>query len=79
MYKLLLLKRRIEALAIFPFALLGRLIGRMRPLGEEYDLFLFFPFYHVGGAERYTRKSRNCSRRKRSSSSSQRNPRAMRF
>lgn len=52
MYKLLLLKRRLEALAIFPFALLGRLIARKRPLGEEYDLFLFFPFYHVGGAEK---------------------------
>ncbi|WP_164714252.1 glycosyltransferase family 4 protein [Chitinophaga rhizosphaerae] len=52
MYKLFLLKRRLEALAIFPFALLGRLIARLRPLEGEFGLFLFFPFYHVGGAER---------------------------
>ncbi|MGE7776287.1 glycosyltransferase family 4 protein [Chitinophaga sp. NPDC101104] len=52
MYKLFLLKRRLEALAIFPFALLGRLIARLRPLEGEFDLFLFFPFYHVGGAEK---------------------------
>lgn len=52
MYKLLLFKRRLEALAIFPFALLGRLIARVKPLGGEFDLFLFFPFYHVGGAEK---------------------------
>lgn len=52
MYKLLLLKRRLEALLIFPFALLGRLIARMRPLEGEFDLFLFFPFHHVGGAEK---------------------------
>ncbi|WP_298714588.1 glycosyltransferase family 4 protein [Chitinophaga sp.] len=52
MYKLLLLKRRLEAIVIFPFALLGRLIAKLRPLQEEFDLFLFFPFYHVGGAEK---------------------------
>jgi glycosyltransferase involved in cell wall biosynthesis len=52
MYQWLILKRRIEGIFIFPFALLGRLIARFRPLPEEYDLFLFFPFYHVGGAEK---------------------------
>lgn len=52
MYQWLLLKRRIEGIVIFPFALLGRLIARFSPLREEYDLFLFFPFYHVGGAEK---------------------------
>ncbi|MRG44881.1 glycosyltransferase [Chitinophaga sp. SYP-B3965] len=52
MYQWLILKRRIEGIFIFPFALLGRLIARFKPLPEEYDLFLFFPFYHVGGAEK---------------------------
>lgn len=52
MYQWLILKRRIEGILIFPFALLGRLIAPFRPLPEEYDLFLFFPFYHVGGAEK---------------------------
>ncbi|WP_109697804.1 glycosyltransferase family 4 protein [Chitinophaga deserti] len=52
MFKLFILKRRLEALVIFPFALLGRMIARMRPLKGEHDIFLFFPFYHVGGAEK---------------------------
>lgn len=52
MYQWLLLKRRLEGIIIFPFALLGRLIARFRPLAAEYDLFFFFPFYHVGGAEK---------------------------
>lgn len=52
MYQWLILKRKIEGILIFPFALLGRLIARFTPLPEAYDLFLFFPFYHVGGAEK---------------------------
>lgn len=52
MYPWLILKRKLEGIAIFPFALLGRLIARFRPLRGEYDIFFFFPFYHVGGAEK---------------------------
>ncbi|WP_295123409.1 glycosyltransferase family 4 protein [uncultured Chitinophaga sp.] len=52
MYKWLILKRRIEALFIFPFALLGKCYALLNPLKEEYDIFFFFPFYHVGGAEK---------------------------
>lgn len=52
MYPWLILKRRIEGVFILPFALLGRLIARFRPLKAEYDIFFFFPFYHVGGAEK---------------------------
>lgn len=52
MYQWLILKRRLEDVIIFPFALLGKLIARFRPLKEEYDIFFFFPFYHVGGAEK---------------------------
>lgn len=52
MYQWLIIKRRLEGIIIFPFALLGRLIARFRPLSGEYDIFFFFPFYHVGGAEK---------------------------
>lgn len=51
-YTLLRIKRLIEAVLIAPFVWLGRLIALWRPLREEYDIFLFFPFYHVGGAEK---------------------------
>lgn len=51
-YRLLIWKRCIEALIIFPFALAGRLIARFSPLRGRYDIFFFFPFYHVGGAEK---------------------------
>jgi len=33
-------------------AALGRLVGRMLPCTKAPPLFFFFPFYHVGGAER---------------------------
>ena len=52
MYKLLLIKRRIEDVFIFPFILVGRLIALVRPLKKEYRIFFFFPFYHTGGAEK---------------------------
>ncbi|UYQ95895.1 glycosyltransferase family 4 protein [Chitinophaga horti] len=52
MFQLLLLKRWIEAIFIFPFAWWGRRYARKHPLGESYDLFFFFPFYHIGGAEK---------------------------
>jgi glycosyltransferase involved in cell wall biosynthesis len=37
---------------IFPFILLGRLVAEINPLKKEYDTFYFFPFYHIGGAEK---------------------------
>jgi L-malate glycosyltransferase len=52
MYRLLLLKRKVEDVFIFPFIIIGRLIALVKPLKEEYDIFLFFPFYHIGGAEK---------------------------
>lgn len=51
-YSLFLLKRTIEDVIMFPFILLGRLIAIFRPLQREYETFFFFPFYHVGGAEK---------------------------
>lgn len=52
MYRWLLLKRQLEDIVIFPFIVLGRIIASIKPLKEEYDIFLFFPFYHIGGAEK---------------------------
>jgi glycosyltransferase involved in cell wall biosynthesis len=45
-------KRKIEAIFIFPFVLVGRLLSRLNPLDKQYELFFFFPFYHTGGAEK---------------------------
>jgi L-malate glycosyltransferase len=52
MYRLLLIKRIIEDILMFPFILLGRMISLISPLEKEYETFFFFPFYHTGGAEK---------------------------
>ena len=52
MYRLLLIKRMIEDVFIFPFILTGRLVALIRPLKKQYRIFFFFPFYHTGGAEK---------------------------
>jgi glycosyltransferase involved in cell wall biosynthesis len=52
MYRLLLIKRTMEDIFIFPFVLLGKIIARLRPLKKEYRIYFFFPFYHTGGAEK---------------------------
>lgn len=51
-YPLLLFKRRLEDIFIFPFICIGRLISYFRPLTKEYRTFFFFSFYHIGGAEK---------------------------
>lgn len=52
MFRLLLIKRFVEDIFIFPFIVIGRTVALLKPLNEEYDVFLFFPFYHIGGAEK---------------------------
>jgi len=52
MYKLFLAKRLVEDVFMFPFILLGRMIASFKPMDREYETFFFFPFYHVGGAEK---------------------------
>ena len=52
MYYLFIVKRIIENIFIFPFVLLGRFYASKRPLANEFDVFLFFPFYHIGGADK---------------------------
>ena len=51
-YRLNLLKRMLEDLLIFPFVAWGSWRASKEPLGDEYEIFFFFPFYHVGGAEK---------------------------
>lgn len=51
-FKLLLLKRWVEDVLMFPLILTGQVIAARRPLGKEYKVFFFFPFYHTGGAEK---------------------------
>ena len=52
MYRLLLIKRFLEDIVMFPFILMGRFTAAIRPLKKEYRVFFFFPFYHTGGAEK---------------------------
>ena len=51
-YKFLLLKNRIENLLLFPFILAGRVLALFDRDRSEYETFFFFPFYHIGGAEK---------------------------
>lgn len=37
---------------MWPFVLYGKYLAVRRPLGEEFDIFMFFPGYAIGGAER---------------------------
>lgn len=52
MYHLIILKRWIEDMLIFPFVAWGRMKARRMPLNKQYEIFFFFPFYHTGGAEK---------------------------
>jgi L-malate glycosyltransferase len=52
MYKFLIIKRVLEDIFIFPFILIGRCVALLQPLKKEYEVFFFFPFYHIGGAEK---------------------------
>ena len=47
-----IIKRKIEGIFIFPFILVGRLIAFAKPLKTKYRIFYFFPFFHIGGAEK---------------------------
>jgi glycosyltransferase involved in cell wall biosynthesis len=51
MYKFLIIKRRIESVLMYPFILLGRIFGRFSKQ-KEFDIYFFFPFHQVGGAEK---------------------------
>lgn len=51
-YKLFLLKRIIEDVFIFPFVYWGKIRSSSFLPRKSYDIYFFFPFYHIGGAEK---------------------------
>ncbi len=51
-YQHYLIKRKIENLFIAPFIGIGKLIYLLKGHKKQYDLYFFFPFYHLGGAEK---------------------------
>jgi L-malate glycosyltransferase len=51
-YFLITLKRYIEQIIMYPFVLLGKVLAILKPLEAEYDFFVFFPIYGIGGAEK---------------------------
>ena len=52
MYRFLLIKRTIEDIILLTFVGIGRLVALINPLKKEYKVYFFFPFYHIGGAEK---------------------------
>jgi glycosyltransferase involved in cell wall biosynthesis len=51
-YKYYLLKRKIENIFISPLIGIGKLIFLITSHKKSYELYFFFPFYHLGGAEK---------------------------
>ena len=51
-YPIYILKRKVEAVFIAPFIVTGQLIYLMIEKKTKYELYFFFPFYHLGGAEK---------------------------
>jgi L-malate glycosyltransferase len=51
-YNKLVSKRKVESFLMCPLVFLGAIIALFKPLKLEYDIFFFFPFYHIGGAEK---------------------------
>ena len=49
-YQLFTAKRYAEQIIMYPFVLLGRLIG-MFSVPKDVDIFFFIPIYGLGGAE----------------------------
>jgi glycosyltransferase involved in cell wall biosynthesis len=47
-----ILKRKIENGLIAPFILLGKLVYLLNGAKPSYEIYFFFPFYHLGGAEK---------------------------
>jgi L-malate glycosyltransferase len=52
LFRLLLLKRYMEDLLIFPFVWAGRKKSRTFIPNKDYDVFFFFPTYQTGGMEK---------------------------
>ncbi len=51
-YSLYILKRKLENIFIFPFIVLGKIAHLVKGQKNQYDFYFFFPFFHLGGAEK---------------------------
>ena len=51
-YQHYLIKRKIENLFMAPFIGMGQLLHILKGHPKQYDIYFFFPFYHLGGAEK---------------------------
>lgn len=51
-YQHYLIKRKIENLFMAPFIGMGQLLHLLKSHPKQYDIYFFFPFYHLGGAEK---------------------------
>lgn len=60
MYTIFTIKRYLEQIIMFPFILIGNMLARLNPLKQEYDVFLFFPGFAIGGAERVNAEILKC-------------------
>lgn len=47
-----ILKRKLENFFIAPFIVLGKMVHLLKGHKKPYDFYFFFPFYHLGGAEK---------------------------
>ena len=52
LFTLIVFKRKLENLLIYPFVWFGRQHAKKNALADEYEIFFFFPFFHIGGAEK---------------------------
>jgi hypothetical protein len=53
-YRLFILKRKIENVFIFPFILIGKLIGTFYTKKEDFEMLLIFPFTILAEQKKYT-------------------------
>lgn len=60
MYRIFTIKRYFEQIIMFPFILIGNMLARIKPLKQEYDVFIFFPGFAIGGAERVNAEILKC-------------------
>jgi Glycosyltransferase len=52
MFQFLIIKRKVEDVLLYPFILIGRIIAICTKPDREIKVYYFFPFYHIGGAEK---------------------------
>lgn len=51
-YSFYIAKRKLEQLIIAPFIAIGYICYLLKKNNKQYDIYFFFPFYHIGGAEK---------------------------